>query len=157
MTDIEVAIAGISLVPFETHHAEELVTMWRTSFEAALGVTDPHPLAEQRACLMNVVVPVHRVIVALDGQRIVAFIAASDDRVDQLYVHPDCQRRGIGSRLLQWAKDHSTGRLSLFAFERNHLARRFYETRGFRAVGRGFEEHWQLPDVRYEWTADPPG
>lgn len=131
--------------------------MWRTSFEAALGITDPHPLAEQRAYLMDVVVPVNRVMVALDGQRIVAFIAASDDQVALLYVHPDCQRRRIGSRLLQWAKDQSTGRLSLFTFDRNHLARRFYEARGFRAVSHGFEQHWQLPDVRYEWTADPAG
>ena len=147
---------AIDLVPFESRHADEVVAMWRRSFEDALGILDPHPVAEQRAYLLDVVVPANRIVLALDRQRVVAFVAASDERLDLLYVDPDCQRRGIGSRLLRWAKEQSTGRLSLFTFERNSRARRFYESRGFRVVGHGFEEYWQLPDVTYEWSAVPP-
>ena len=145
----------VSLVPFLTAHAEELIALWRAGFEAAVGVTEPHGIEQHRDYLLNTVVPNYPVRVALAGNRVVGFVAASSERVDQLYVHPDYQGMGIGSRLLQWAKDHSQGRLSLFTFERNDRAQRFYEARGFRVAGRGFEAHWQLPDIRYEWTRAP--
>jgi GNAT superfamily N-acetyltransferase/uncharacterized damage-inducible protein DinB len=147
---------AIELIPFQTRHADDVVAMWRRSFEAALGIVDPHPISEQWAYLLDVVVPANRILLALDGQRVVAFVAASDERLDLLYVDPDYQGKGIGSRLLQWAKDQSSGRLSLFTFERNQRAQHFYEARGFKVVGRGFEEHWQLPDVAYEWCAAAP-
>jgi GNAT superfamily N-acetyltransferase len=95
--------------------------------------------------------------VALAGNHVVGFVAASHERVDQIYVHLDYQGIGIGSKLIQWAKDQSMGRLSLFTFERNDRAQKFYEARGFKIAGRGFEEHWQLPDIRYEWTQVPGG
>jgi GNAT superfamily N-acetyltransferase len=132
-----------------------IVAMWRASFEAAVGVREPHTVEQQRAYLLGTVVPRNSVLVALVGGRVVGFIAASNERIDQLYVHLDHQGIGIGSRLLQWAKDNSLGRLSLLTFERNDRAQKFYEARGFRIVGRGFEEDRQLPDIRYEWNRVP--
>ncbi len=145
----------VSLVDFTPAHADELVAMWRASFEAAVGVREPHTIEQQRAYLLGTVVPSTRVLVALVGGRVVGFIAAANERIDQLYVHVDHQGIGIGSQLLQWAKDNSKGRLSLFTFERNDRAQKFYEARGFQIVGRGFEEGWQLPDIRYEWNRVP--
>lgn len=148
-------IVQISLVDFAPAHVDELVTMWRASFEAAVGVREPHTVEQQRAYVLETVAPSNRVLVALVGGRLVGFIAASNEHIDQLYVHLDYQGIGIGSRLLQWAKDNSRGRLSLFTFERNDRAQKFYEARGFRIIGRGFEENWQLPDIRYEWNRVP--
>ncbi len=141
----------LSLVRFSSDHAEELVAMWRASFEAAVGVRDPHNIEEQRSYLLGTVVPNNQVVVALMNGVNVGFVAASPRHIDQLYVHRDYQGQGIGSRLLQWAKDNSSGQLSLFTFERNARAQRFYESRGFKVVARGFEEQWQLPDIKYEW------
>lgn len=129
--------------------------MWRASFEAAVGVLDPHTVEERRSYLFNTVVPNNRVLVALANGRVVGFVAASEERIDQLYVRRDYQGKGIGSRLLQWAKDNSAGRLSLFTFQRNERAQRFYEARGFNIVARGLEEHSQLPDIKYEWSGVP--
>ncbi len=84
-------------------------------------------------------------------EQVVGFVAAAPERVDQLYVHLDYQGLGIGSTLLQWAKDHSLGHRCLFTFERNRRAQRFYEARGFTQTGRGIAEYWQLPDITYEW------
>lgn len=61
----------------------------------------------------------------------------------------------IGSRLLAWAKEQSAGSLWLYTFDRNAIARAFYEKHGFRIVARGFEPQWKLADVRYEWAAAP--
>lgn len=148
------AIPGYRVVPYRPEHGDALVRMWRASFERALALSDPHPLDEQRAYLEKEVLPNHAVLVVLEEstERLVAFLASSRERIAQLYVHPDHQRKGIGSSLLRHAKEQSGGRLRLFTFEKNAGARRFYERHGFAIVGRGFEPTWQLADLEYEWS-----
>jgi len=83
---------------------------------------------------------------------IIGFIAFREDWIDQFYVLPNWQGQGVGSALLQIAQDAWSG-LSLWTFQRNFLARQFYEKRGFVAVeetdGSRNEEH--EPDVLYRW------
>ena len=63
----------------------------------------------------------------------VGIVAFRRDWIDQLYVLPKAQRSGIGTALLGIAQQ-SCDRLSLWTFQRNTQARRFYEARGFRLV-----------------------
>jgi len=80
-------------------------------------------------------------------------IAFRDSWIDQLYVLPSAQRRGVGSRLLQVAQGEFD-QLLLWTFQRNVLARRFYEARGFvlvqESAGLGNEE--KEPDALYRWA-----
>jgi ribosomal protein S18 acetylase RimI-like enzyme len=138
--------------PFRAGDADELVPMWRAAFEEAVGIVDPHPLAEQRDYFFREVVPAHAVTVAREGGTMAGFVAASPNSIAQLYVFRGHQRRGIGTRLLDLAKRASDGSLWLYTFARNARARAFYEKHGFRAVAHGFEPTWQMDDVRYEWT-----
>lgn len=144
-------VADVSFVEFQTAHADALVAMRRTSFERALEMTDPHPLSEQKDYLLSEVIPNNSVRVALMDQELVGFVAATSQSVAQLYVHAEYQGLGIGSHLLEWAKQNSIGSLWLYTFERNQRARRFYESKGFRVIERGFEEQWQLNDLKLEW------
>lgn len=88
-----------------------------------------------------------------DG-RLVGVIAFLEDWIDQLYVLPEAQGRGIGTKLLEVAKSAYPS-LSLWTFQRNAAARRFYEKHGFLVVdesdGAGNEE--KEPDVLYKWEA----
>ena len=147
-----------SLVPYDSRYLDLLIPMWRASFEAGVGVTDPHPLSEQRDFFLTEVLPAHDVCLALLGDELAGFIAASRDSVAQLHVRVGRHRRGIGRQLLDWAKARSAGRLWLYTFARNAGACAFYQANGFEAVARGFEPTGQLEDVRYEWGAEPgPG
>ena len=143
------------IIPFHPKRATETVRMWRASKEAAIGRPDKHPFEDHVAYLTSVLVveyTVHLVLdVATDG--IVAVLASGDTEISQLYVHNDFQRRGIGSRLLEMAKENSSGTLGLYTFEVNTAAQRFYEQHGFREIGRGYPNEEDLPDIRYEWTA----
>ena len=142
---------SITVVEYSAEHLEELIPMWRASFEKALSIVDPHPIEDQRRYFLEETLPSCNVRVALDGARVVGFVAASADVLAQLYLHVDYQRQGLGRRLLDWAKEQSSGVLALYTFECNVGAQRFYEEQGFVVTDRGFEETWQLADVRYEW------
>ena len=133
----------------------ELVQMWRASFEQAVGIVDPHPLAQQLLYFQEKVIPDNQVLVVLDERRssVIGFMASTPEKISQLYVHVDHQNRGIGSMLVNIAKQRSGGRLRLFTFKVNEKAKRFYERHGFKVIGQGFEEEWKLEDVEYEWCA----
>lgn len=141
------------IVDYSIEYADELVQMWRKSFERAVGIIDPHSLEDQLRALEEKIVPENRVRLVLDRETtaVIGFLASTPDTISQLYVHVDYQDKGIGSELLNLAKQESNGSLRLFTFKSNTKAQRFYERHGFREVGHGFEEFWQLEDIEYEW------
>ena len=140
--------------PYAPRWLDELVPMWRASFEAAMGLVDPHPLAAQRQYFIDNVLPQHEVQLVLGRRdaRLLGFVAASSESVAQLFVRVGEHRRGIGRAMLDSAKARSNGHLWLYTFVRNTGACAFYEREGFVEVARGFEPFWQLEDVRYEWS-----
>jgi len=146
-------MGAIDLVDFDLQWIDELLPMWRESFEAALGIVDPHPLAEQRLYFLDRLLPHHSARLALLDGRLVGFVAASAESIAQLYVRIGCQRRSIGTRMLDWAKNQSAGSLWLYTLARNHGTRAFYARQGFVEVAYGFEPTWQLDDVRLQWPA----
>ena len=91
---------------------------------------------------------------AVEHERIVGVIAFREDWIDHLYVLPSAQGRGAGSALLAIARSGAE-RLSVWTFQRNAGARRFYERRGFAVIketdGRDNEEN--EPDALYSWPA----
>jgi len=143
---------AIVLEEFREEQARELVRMWRESFELGVGVRDPHPIEEQERYLLDVLVPTTAIRIATLEGKLAGFVAAKPLSVAQLYVKRGLHRRGIGTRLLEWAKEQSAGSLWLYTFARNSVAQRFYEKHGFRIVARGHEPNWKLDDVRYEWV-----
>jgi GNAT superfamily N-acetyltransferase len=114
-----------------------------------------HGDAEVHAWISDTLLPNAEVWVAEVAGRAVGYLALVGDSLDHLYVGPPHQGRGVGSLLLAKAKALRPAGLRLFAFQRNHRARAFYEARGFAPVrlsdGTGNEE--KEPDVLYEWPA----
>lgn len=91
------------------------------------------------------------------GGAVVALMVVAPGHLEQLYVAPDRLGGGIGRRLVDLAKERSPEGLSLWTFQVNDRARRFYERNGFVAVeftDDGNEE--RQPDVRYEWPGEGP-
>lgn len=57
------------LEEFRADHAQELMPMWRESFEFGVGIKDLHSIAEQKEYFWTVVVPSNGIQVAfLEGQ-----------------------------------------------------------------------------------------
>ena len=126
----------------------------RTAFDHALPwLTGLHTSDEDRWFYRERVFAGCWVHGAFEGGALAGIIAFRSGWIDQLYVLPEVQGRGVGSELLQVAK-RGFNRLQLWTFQRNLGARRFYEARGFALVeetdGAGNEE--KEPDARYLWT-----
>ena len=88
--------------------------------------------------------------------RVVGMMVVEPGELDQLYVAPDRLGEGIGRRLLDLAKERSPDGLTLYTFQVNDRARRFYERNGFVAewFGDGAANEEGQPDVRYVWRPD---
>ncbi|WP_217207558.1 GNAT family N-acetyltransferase [Streptomyces sp. AC550_RSS872] len=132
--------------------------VWLRSFAAALPtVVRPHSDDEVRAYFREVVVPLRETWVAEAADRVIGLMVLDRDQLSQLYLDPDRRGRGIGDRFVDLAKLRRPDGLSLWTFQINKPAHRFYERHGFVAVehtdGSGNEE--REPDVRYVWLPSP--
>lgn len=128
--------------------------MFLDSFHATYDFPLAHTDDEVRGWIRERVIPGMETWVAVDGDRVVGMMVVAPGMLEQLYVAPDRLGSGIGRELVDLAKERSTGGLSLWTFQVNDRARRFYERNGFVAVeltdGSGNQE--RQPDVRYEWS-----
>ncbi len=117
-------------------------------FQARKG----HTAEENREHFRDVVLVRHDVWVAeLDGQA-TGFLAVAGDFIDQLYVDPAHQRKGIGRALIAHARQLSPSGLRLLTFQINHNGRAFYESQGFVAVRLGVSPAPESEaDIEYHW------
>ncbi|WP_373413135.1 N-acetyltransferase family protein, partial [Streptomyces sp. NRRL B-24085] len=119
------------------------------------GTRRPRSDEEVRAYIRDVVVPLRETWVAEESRSgaIVGLMVLAGDLLSQLYLDPDWRGHGIGDRFVTLAKERSPRGLSLWTFQVNGPAHRFYERHGFveaeRTDGNGNEE--REPDVRYVW------
>ena len=143
----------VRLIEYEERYGPDTVRMWRDSKERALGVKESYSFAEHLEFLQEVLVRENSTFLAIpeSGEEVLGFMATDGIFLNQLYIHVDFQYIGIGSRLLQLAKELSPGALKLYTFEINTGARAFYEKHGFKILARGCDNEEQLQDILYEW------
>ena len=93
--------------------------------------------------------------IAVNGETVLGVMALTGAEIDQLHVAPEFQGQGVGSALLEKARELSPEWLGLFTHQRNGKAMRFYEAKGFSAIRFGTSPAPENePDVRYEWRRD---
>jgi len=88
-------------------------------------------------------------LATLDADVMTGFIALTGQHIDQLYVDPSHQRRGIGSLSLEQVIKGVPGRITLDVFEDNLGARAFYERHGFSERDRWMNEREGAIDLLY--------
>ena len=106
----------------------------------------------------DVVMPENEVFVAVASGEVVGLLAIAGGKVNQIHVDPRWQGRGVGTALIELAKEQSPRGLTLSTFQENQTSRRFYEARGFRAIAFGISPAPESePDVTYRWEPGEPG
>jgi GNAT superfamily N-acetyltransferase len=111
-----------------------------------------HDDDDVRAWFATVVVPKLDTWVIEDEASIVALVVLAPGWVEQLYVDPIRTGGGLGSRLLDLAKQLNPAGLDLWTFQANGRARRFYERHGFVPIAETDGDNEEgAPDIRYHW------
>jgi ribosomal protein S18 acetylase RimI-like enzyme len=88
-------------------------------------------------------------MVAEDDGGVVGLTACTGSHLDQLFVDPDYQQRGIGTFLLETAMRKAPPARTLNVFEKNIVARRFYERHGFGEVSRHYNDDERAIELVY--------
>jgi GNAT superfamily N-acetyltransferase len=148
------APTGITIRPAEAADAGAVADVYLASFKATYDFPLAHTDDQVRAWIRDVVVPAGGTWVAVDPfDAVVGMMDVVPGTLDQLYVRPDRLGEGIGRALLDVARAHSREGLTLYTFQVNARARRFYERNGFVAewFGECETNEERQPDVRYTW------
>ncbi|MEA2000447.1 MAG: GNAT family N-acetyltransferase [Actinomycetota bacterium] len=99
--------------------------------------------------------PMAETLVYESGGRVVGFLSLIGNEVGGIFVDPDHQGRGIGSALMDGARD-SRPFLELGVFEANSTGRRFYDSYGFEPVSRQIDEDTGQPELRLRFERGSP-
>ncbi len=91
----------------------------------------------------------HTWVAEADG-RIVGFCTRDDDNIGALYVVPERRSTGIGKGLLDLAKAGCDW-ITVWAYELNPEARRFYAREGLVYVGKEIEDDSGLMNFEHRW------
>ncbi|HWD81162.1 MAG TPA: GNAT family N-acetyltransferase [Kribbella sp.] len=145
--------------PLEPSDTAEAAEVWWRSRHADGSQVPPsiHTPEQVAGWFADVLLPDGQTWVAVDEDRIVAVLTLDGDDLDQLYVAPEAAGQGVGSLLVDLAKDLRPGGLALWTFQTNLRAQAFYRRHGFQEVRRtdGSANEERLPDVRMTWGGHP--
>lgn len=144
----------LKIIKYDPRYAEQTVAMWRESKERAIGQEELYSIENHIYFLNHILLEQYQIDAALIDEAVVGMIAYNEREISQLYIHVNYQGLGIGQRLLDKAKEQSSGKLTLYTFEVNKNAQRFYEKNGFKIIDRGHENEENLPDIQYEWVSE---
>ena len=82
----------------------------------------------------------------------VGIVSVTDSLIEDLYVLPDKQNRGYGSKLLQYAIKQCTDTPTLWILENNTEAERLYRRMGFKKTGRKNAITGELDEIEFTLT-----
>ncbi len=126
-----------------------------TSREASIGAIPAtvHSDEEIRRWMQTGLIPHCDVWIAeAEGNQVLALLVLDEDWIDQLYVRPDASGLGIGTRLIELAKEQRPTGLQLRTFATNPGAQRFYERHGFVIAEQDeLGNTRKQPELRYVW------
>ncbi|WP_281543613.1 GNAT family N-acetyltransferase [Grimontia sp. SpTr1] len=144
----------IEIIDYHPRYTEQTISMWRSSKERALGIPEAHDFEAHRYYLNRILTATNRIYLALErrSERVLGLIAFDENVITQLYVDCEYQHQGIGSALVELAKETTSDNLQLYTFEMNEVARRFWRKHGFveKQIGQHDNEEG-LVDVLCEW------
>lgn len=148
-------MSDLTIRPIAAGDVQRTVEVWeRSRWDAQAYVEERmgHTHEQNVGFFRDVLMRDEQVWVAERAARIVGLLSLADGLVSQLFVDPDAQGAGVGSALLEKAKQLSPERIELFTFQRNARGRAFYERRGFEIEALGVSDPPESePDVKYVW------
>ena len=144
----------IAIRPAREDEFDAVTRVWLDSHvSTGLAVASDTNYAELRARIPREIANGWKLYVADDDGTIVAMLAfrTADTTLDQLFVAPDHQHKGIGKMLLAFARQHLPDEILLRTAIGNKRAIAWYEREGFVREREEMREGWSQPRAYYRW------
>ena len=123
--------------PCNENDYQTLVEIWERSVRATHSFLTEKDIMDIRESLISKYFRAVSLYVVYDEETIAGFMGLYDHNIEMLFVDSKSIGKGLGSKLLDFAK--SLGADSVDVNEQNPRALGFYQTHGFRVVNR--DEH----------------
>lgn len=146
--------APIVIRPYVSADHEALARLWFDSWRSAgIELAQRASFAEMRGRIPQALSDGWSVHLAWSGNELAGFLALKlkDSQLDQIFVAPAHQRRGVGKRLLELAKAEMSAGFRLRTAADNHGACRFYEREGLIREGVAPHPRYGYPTAIYRW------
>ncbi len=145
----------ITIRPFENADFKPVTQLWYHAKKQAFPYSDFQqrltPFDDECYFRDTILMKCDVWVAEIDGI-IMGFMAMERDYIDQLFIDVNHQRQGVGTALLNKAKEISPTYLRLHTFQQNTKARQFYEKHGFKTLRFGVSAAPEsIPDVEYGW------
>lgn len=143
----------VGLRPATPEDADAVARIHLAARAAASMPPGIHPPDEVRVWLAGRLAEDDVWVAEVDGA-VVGYARFTATWLDDLYVSPAAQGTGVGTALLEVVKALRPGGFSLWVFEVNTPARRFYARHGLveRELTDGSGNEERAPDIRMEWS-----
>ena len=128
---------------------DELLDVWYSASKLAHHFLDESFFEVERENITSTYLPTAETWVYETDGKVVGFIALIGNEVGGIFVHADCQGKGIGHTLMDHAARIRDG-LVLNVFENNLIGRRFYDRYGFVKIGELMHEKTSENQLRLE-------
>ena len=109
-----------------------------------------HTVARQMAYLNKKIENGTKLFLLIDEVP-VGIVSVTGSLIEDLYVHPDFQNKGYGTKLLQFAIGACAENPTLWILENNHRAEKLYRRTGFHRTGRRNSVTNGLDEIELEW------
>jgi ribosomal protein S18 acetylase RimI-like enzyme len=138
--------------PYTDADLDNVVALWYQSWSDAFSsLIHPQPFEQWKSRFQNDYSQQGNTWVATSQDRVVGFVVVNDRVISQIFVEVEMQGSGIGTELLNHAKNLYPSGLRLTTLQQNEQARRFYEKHGFVAGAVGVNSVNGQPNIEYYW------
>jgi GNAT superfamily N-acetyltransferase len=145
---------SIAICPYRDEDREAVAKLWLDSWRSTgLSVARLATEAGNYDRIGRELAAGWQAHLAWDGDQLVGFLAlkSATGCLDQLFVSPEAQGRGIGRLLLDLGKERLPGGLWLRTAQDNHRACRFYQRNGLRPSEQQIHPSLGHRTIVYRW------
>jgi len=118
---------------------EQIITIWYQSSIIAHPFLSASFVEKVKSDMTNLYIPDSDTWVYEVDSLIVGFISMLDNEIGGLFVLPNNQLKGIGTKLVDFIKEEHS-ELEVEVFEKNKIGRAFYNKYGFELIKKYYHE-----------------
>ncbi|MDL2262063.1 GNAT family N-acetyltransferase [Bacteroidales bacterium OttesenSCG-928-I21] len=129
---------------------DELVEIWYKASEIAHDFISKIYWHKNKEAMKTKFLPSSEVYVATIESTIIGFIALMNDYLAAIFVLPKFQRQGVGSTLIEHAKN-IRNKLELSVYKKNDNSINFYKSKGFLFVSEAIDKNTGEIEIIMKW------